>query len=860
MYKKIISFFVVFFLVASNVISVKANSDVTPPVVTGMKWSATQLKVGERLDIEVDAQDTESGINTGDAYTAVYIKHSISNVSKAALLFYDVTSKKLKGSITITSDMASGEWVFDFISVKDKANNEKYYYQHDFPQTYKVNIIGGTSDVTPPVVTGMRWSATQLKVGERLDIEVDAQDTESGINTGDAYTAVYIKHSISNVSKAALLFYDVTSKKLKGSITITSDMASGEWVFDFISVKDKANNKKYYYQSNFAQIYKVNIIDLVNVQSVSLNITTDTLIVGRTDTLKATVNPSNATNKAVKWTTSNASVVQVDQNGNIKALAKGTAIITVTTVDGNKTASCTVNVTIPVVNVQSVNLNKTADSLKVGATDSLVATVLPSNATNKSVTWKSSNTAIAKVDANGKVTAVGAGTAVITATTVDGNKTASCTVNVTIPVINVQSVNLNKTADSLKVGATDSLVATVLPSNATNKSVTWKSSNTTIAKVDVNGKVTAVGAGIAVITATTVDGNKTASCTVNVTIPVINVQSVSLNKTTDTLIVGRTDTLKATINPSNATNSAVKWSSSNAKVVTVDQNGNIKAVAKGTAVITATTVDGQKVAKCNVTVNDPIVNVVSVSLNKTADTLIVGRTDTLKATINPSNATNSAVKWTSSNTKVVTVDQNGNIKAVGKGTAVITVTTVDGQKVAKCNVTVNNPINVVSVSLNKTTDTLIVGRTDTLKATINQSNATNKAVKWTSSNTKVVTVDQNGNIKAVGKGTAVITVTTVDGQKVAKCNVTVNNPINVVSVSLNKTTDTLIVGRTDTLKATINPSNATNKAVKWTSSNSKVVTVDQNGNIKAVAKGTAIITVTTVDGQKVAKCTVIVTR
>ncbi|GKX67626.1 glycosyl hydrolase 53 family protein [Inconstantimicrobium mannanitabidum] len=195
------------------------------------------------------------------------------------------------------------------------------------------------------------------------------------------------------------------------------------------------------------------------------------------------------------------------------------------------------------------------------------------------------------------------GTTKIVVTAEDGITTKTYTVNFTVDVTKVVSVSLNKTTDSLNVGGTDTLVATVNPSNATNKNVTWKSSNAEVAKVDANGKVTAVGVGTAVVTATTLDGSKTASCTVNVSIPIINVLSVSLNKTTDTLIVGETDTLSVTVNPSNATNKVVKWASSNNKVVTVDSNGKITAVEAGNAVITATTNNGVT-ANCNVSVKE----------------------------------------------------------------------------------------------------------------------------------------------------------------------------------------------------------------------------------------------------------------
>jgi uncharacterized protein YjdB len=145
-----------------------------------------------------------------------------------------------------------------------------------------------------------------------------------------------------------------------------------------------------------------------------------------------------------------------------------------------------------------------------------MATIIPSNATNQTVVWTSSNNAIATVDATGKVNAIAAGSATVTITTEDGGKTAICAVTVSAISIPVTSVSLNKTSLSLTEGGNETLTATVLPSNATNKNVTWSSSNSAIATVDNNGKVTALAAGTAIITATTQDGGFTATCNITV--------------------------------------------------------------------------------------------------------------------------------------------------------------------------------------------------------------------------------------------------------------------------------------------------------------------------------------------------------
>ena len=258
-----------------------------------------------------------------------------------------------------------------------------------------------------------------------------------------------------------------------------------------------------------------------------------------------------------------------------------------------------------------ISLDQTSLTLtETGQTATLTATIVPDEATNKDVTWSSSNAAVATVSSTGVVTAVSSGTAVITATTADGtNLTAECNITVNIPVP-ATGISLNQTSLTLTAaGQTATLTATVTPSNATNKDVTWSSSNAAVATVSSTGVVTAVSSGTAVITAKTADGtNLTAECNVTVNIPV-PATGISLNQTSLTLTMpGQTETLTATVTPSNATNKSVTWTSSNTEVATVSSTGVVAAVASGTAVVTATTADGTNLtAECNVTVNIPII-------------------------------------------------------------------------------------------------------------------------------------------------------------------------------------------------------------------------------------------------------------
>ncbi len=438
----------------------------------------------------------------------------------------------------------------------------------------------------------------------------------------------------------------------------------------------------------------------------------------------------------------------------------GEATITVTTDDGGKTATCKVTVSNKEVNVTGVTLNKATLTLIEGASETLTATVAPADATNQKVTWKSSNAAVATVDAAGKVTAVKAGEATITVTTEDGGKTATCKVTVNAATVAVTGVTLNKATLSLIAGASETL--------ATNKKVTWKSSNAAVATVDANGKVTAVKAGEATITVTTEDGAKTAVCKVTVTMPV---SGVTLNKTSLTLNIGANETLTATVAPADATNKKVTWKSSDAAVATVDANGKVTAVKAGEATITVTTEDGGKTATCKVTVKPNLVSEITLA----ALAIYVGESKAVTATVKPDDATNKELTWKSSDESIATVDNTGKVTGKKIGTATITATAQDGSGVSgSCTVTVLSTVKKVTV----TPANLILGQNKsyTLTATVDAQPGTDTGVTWTSSDTTIATVDATGKVTATDKtGTVTITATSkADPAKKGTCTINVS--------------------------------------------------------------------------------------
>ena len=509
--------------------------------------------------------------------------------------------------------------------------------------------------------------------------------------------------------------------------------------------------------------------DKKKVENISLNHHELTMSVGKTAALSATVLPEDAYDRSFTWKSGNPGVAAVNNNGKVTAAAKGTAVIKAAANDGSGVfAECKITVRQP---VTSLTLNKTSLTVNKGATSTLSATAGPSDANNKTVKWTTSDSSVATVSSAGEVKGVKRGTATITATAADGSgKKATCSVTVKQPVT---SLTLNKTALTLNNGKTATLTATVGPSNANNKTVKWTTSNSAVATVSSTGVVKGLKRGTATITATAADGSgKKAACKVTVT---KLVTSLTLNKTVLPLQPKKTEKLTATVSPSDADNKTVKWTTSNSAVATVNSNGKVTAKGKGTAIIKATAADGSgENATCTVTVVTPKKSVSSVTLKKTSLTMQVGKTQTLSVTVKPTNADIRNVIWTSSNTKVATVDSKGKVKAIGKGTATITATAADGSgKNAACKVTVVKKI-VTGVTIKCKANTVKVKKTLTLTATVQPTNADIKDVTWKSSNTKVATVDSNGKVCGIKKGTVTITATAKDGSgKKATMKVTV---------------------------------------------------------------------------------------
>lgn len=374
---------------------------------------------------------------------------------------------------------------------------------------------------------------------------------------------------------------------------------------------------------------------------------------------------------------------------------------------------------VPSIPVLSVALDKSSYTFTDYTTLQLKATVYPSDATNKNITWSSSNTSVATVNSDGLVTAVANGNVNITTTTVDGGKTSTCYVTVNkVSSIPVLSVALDKSSHTFTDYTTLQLYATIYPSDATNKNVSWTSSNSSVATVDGSGLVTAKTNGNTTITVTTSDGDKTSTCSITVNKVVLDNKDITLSSTSFTCKQGDTLELPATTSFSEMYPSCelrkdgVRLSSASydrtAGKFLVYATSNIAiGTHEGVQVYAQKYIDKQSDPQgyvdiawsqgftLTITSKDggggggTTIPVISVSLDVSSKSLSVGQGFTLYPTINPYDATNKSVTWSTSNSGIASVNSSGYVYANTSGNATITVTTADGYKTATCYVIVS---------------------------------------------------------------------------------------------------------------------------------------------------------------------------
>lgn len=433
----------------------------------------------------------------------------------------------------------------------------------------------------------------------------------------------------------------------------------------------------------------------------------------------------------------------------------------------------------------------------------------------------------------------------------------------------VESINLNYTSKKLNLDKEEDnkveLEYKLSPFNTSQTDIVWSSSNEAVAEVK-NGVVTGKSVGTAIITIASKDNpNVNKECIVNV--------SRELDKSTVTAVKSDNN---IRVNWSRVAHASSYILSRYNKITGFvgkvyegsDTEFEDKDLLSGKYVYTVTAVVDKNDANANlysnsiseeseaVIIPEPVTGI-EVANDYKHMGLFVGGSGKIRYSVLPGNATNTNVTFKSLNEKVATVDANGVVTGVSEGNADIVITTEEGGFEAKCTVRVDG-IDARGIErVGDKTVTMGLNQTRQLQVKITPSDTTNKNVQWTSSNNSVATVDSNGVVTSKNSGSTIITATTHNGLK-TEFFIEVETP--VTNITLNSNEINLNPGGTFKLDATVNPSNASNKNIKWISANESIATVDQSGNVAADVAGTTYISAVSADGKVVATCTVNVSK
>ena len=518
--------------------------------------------------------------------------------------------------------------------------------------------------------------------------------------------------------------------------------------------------------------------------SVSVNPESVTLQVKEQQILVATVLPEKTTDKSVEWTSSDPSKVSVDKTtGKITANALTDedeyVVITAKTANGLQ-ASCTVYVTVHVIPVETITIKPSDLVMQLGRYQTLTAEIYPTNATNKSVVWESSNPAVASVSQYGSVSAKSIGTATITAKS--GNTIGSCTVEV--KAVDVQTITISDV--SLAVMEYQTLSASIEPTDATDKTLTWSVADETIATIDpTSGKITGENEGTTIVYATAKNG-VTGQATVTVSRNAISVTSIRPNSKSKNININEAINLSEQIifNPTTATNKALVWSVVSQKadyedestiVATIDsRTGILTGKVAGTITVMARSVSNTEATATMTVVVNPI-HASSIVLSESEIELVLNDQKTLNAQVMPLDASCRTVQWSTDDPNIISVSKSGVVTGLAKGTANVFVRSTERTSIyAKCKVTViDEPIKTITASVD-TIHFTTTGKMDAITITVHPEDAETSAISWTTSDPSVVNIDglwKNNTqclLVANGFGKAIITATASSG---AKCEV-----------------------------------------------------------------------------------------
>ena len=829
-----------------SVVSVDSDGN-----ITGLKYGTA----------EITASDSYGWTSNTIQVTVINPTENVTIVQPGSL-YYRYKSYKLKAvldkgafdPVTWSVDSFDNGWIED--------NGTLYLFKEGTIRVTATTISGLTTSVdltvrsraetvkwetVPPNMVISRELKRGIAPGETISLTLDMTDPE---NCNDIVSYSTSNRSIVSIDSVSSDYKTVTLTGLKkGTAVLTAKTGSGKKLAARITVV------------------------ATPASEIRLNKADASIYVGTSLALKASA-LSKGNNDVVMWKSSDPAVATVDENGKVIAKSQGCTVITAYS-SQNEAVFATTNVTVrtKATALQWLTVHpdmEIGSTVKFGITpyESLtlnMAIASPENS-NDTITWKSSNSSVVSIlSADGhSATVIGVkkGTASITARSGSGK---TLTAQVTVVATPASQIILNKTTAAIYTGSTLALSARTLP-KGNNDVVLWKSSDTSVATVDPNGKVKAIKQGTAVITAYSSQNSgvlESSSITVRTKATALRWLTghpdMEIGNTVKFgITAGESLTLNMEIVSPENCNDTITWkSSSTAAVPIVSVDGctaTVMGIKKGTANITVRSGSG-KILTAQVTVVATPAS--QITLNKTAAEMYEGTSLTLSARTLPK-GNNDVVLWKSSDTSVATVDPNGKVKAIKHGTAVITAYSSQNNAVKETsNITVRSKATALkwlSGHPNMEVGNIVkfgisAGQTLTLDMDIAAPDDCNDTITWKSSNSSVVAITsvngRSATVMGLRKGTVNITARSGSGK-------TLTAQVTVVTTSASKITlkeeyvdlfsfSDLARDKTQTLHASTLP-RGNNDVVLWWSSDPSIVTVDPNGKLTAVSPGLATVT------------------
>jgi uncharacterized protein YjdB len=600
--------------------------------------------------------------------------------------------------------------------------------------------------------------------------------------------------------------------------------------------------------------------------------------------LTATVLPTNATNKTVTWSITNGTgQATISATGVVTAVANGTVTARATATDGSGVyGELVITISGQIIPVTSITVTGAGGATTItqdNGTLALTATVLPTNATTKTVTWSITNgTGQATISATGVVTAVANGTVTARATATDGSGVyGQLVITISGQIIPVTGITVTGAGGSSVIttdGGQLQLTATVTPSDATNKTVTWSITNGTgQATISATGVVTAVANGTVTARATATDGSGVyGQLVITISGQIIPVTGITVTGAGGSSVIttdGGQLQLTATVTPSDATNKTVTWSITNGTgQATINTTGLVTAVSSGTVTAIATANDGSGVqGTLAITISNQIIPVTSITVTGAGGATTITQdngTLALTATVLPTNATTKTVTWSITNgTGQATINTTGLVTSVSSGTVTAIATANDGSGVqGTLVITITNQlIPVTSITVTGAGGATTITQDDgtlALTAAVLPANATNKTVTWSLvSGNGHAQISDDGLLTARSNGTVLVRATANDGSNIyGQIEITITNqivPVTSIKIKVKiKAATTTTVNDTLELIAEVLPEDATDKNVSWSIINGTgSAVISKTGVLTGISPGEVTVVASSMDGSGV---------